>query len=138
MKSGDGKMYYSVIVTSTECPYEPDCMPHCIDSPCCYLCRHMVTCTCYDYQHGHLCKHCHRIYCLQNQQSVTIQDDNSASSERMDNESMDGETLDTELFDVQEVKHTAHDDSTNETDTATIIGITPSKSVRDEAGMHIC
>ena len=31
MKSGDGKMYYSVIVTSTECPYEPDCMPHCID-----------------------------------------------------------------------------------------------------------
>ena len=124
MKSGDGKMFYSVIVASTECPYKPDYMPDCMDSPCCYLCQHMVTCTCYDYQHGHLCKHCHRIYCLQNQQPVTIQEDNSASSEGMDSEPLDGETLDTELFD--------------ETDTNKIIGITPSKSVRDGAGMYTC
>ena len=55
---------------------------------------------------------------------MTIQEDNSASSEGMDSEPLDGETLDTELFD--------------ETNTNKIIGITPSKSVRDGAGVHIC
>ena len=44
-----------------------------------------------------------------------------AVKEWMDSEPLDGETLDKEPF--------------HETDT---IGITPSKSVRDGAGMHIC
>ena len=26
------------------------------------LCRHMVSCTCYDFQHGHLCKHSHKVH----------------------------------------------------------------------------
>lgn len=37
-------------------------MPHCDEDGCCYLCRHMITCTCYDYQQGHLCKHSHKVY----------------------------------------------------------------------------
>ena len=90
----------------------------------------MVTCTCYDYQHGHLCKHCHRIYCLQNQQSLTIQENDLPSSEPMDSENVDGEPVD-----VQEVEDIVHSNGINETDTTQSIGITPSKSVRLEAGM---
>ena len=124
MESGDKKMHYSVVITSTECPCKPDCMPQCTDNPCCYLCRHMVTCTCYDYQHGHLCKHCHRIYCLHNQQSLTVQD--------RDLDSTESENVDSEQFDVQEAEDIVQQNATNTTQT---IGITPSKSLRLETGM---
>ena len=26
-----------------------------------YLCRHQISCTCWDYSEGHLCKHCHKV-----------------------------------------------------------------------------
>ena len=84
----------------------------------------MVTCTCYDYQHGHLCKHCHRIYCLVNQQSLTVQDSGLASNESINRKNMDGEQ-----FNALEVEDTVQNDTTE------TIGITPSKSVRLEAGM---
>ena len=31
---------------------------------CSFLCRHMYTCTCYEYNNGHLSKHVHRIHSL--------------------------------------------------------------------------
>ena len=42
-------------------------MPHCDEDGCCYLCRHMITCTCFDYQQGHLCKHSHKVYTVYQQ-----------------------------------------------------------------------
>ena len=56
----------------------------------------MVMYTCYDYQHGHLCKHCHRIHCLHNQQSLTGQD---RGLELTDRENVDGKQ-----FNAQEVE----------------------------------
>ena len=56
----------------------------------------MVTYACYDYQHGHLCKHCHRIRCLHNQQSLTGQ---NRGLELTDSENVDGKQ-----FDAQEVE----------------------------------
>ena len=84
----------------------------------------MITCICYDYQHGHLCKHSHRIYCLYNQQSLTVQDRNLDST--------DSENVDGEQFDVQEAEDIVQQNVTNTTQT---IGITPSKSLRLETGM---
>jgi len=92
----------------------------------------MVTCTCYDYQHGHLCKHSHRIYSLQHQQSPvdpTILDKDLPFSNSKDEEPSD----------TQEVELTMCSDdsiSVHNNDTTQNIGIIPSKSARDEAGMH--
>lgn len=57
-------MQHTVVVLSVVCPSQPNCMPHCEEDGCHYLCRHMISCTCYDYQHGHLCKHSHKVYSL--------------------------------------------------------------------------
>lgn len=53
---------YSVKILRSECSERPHCIPQCIQRECSYLCRHMITCTCYDYQHGHLCKHVHKVH----------------------------------------------------------------------------
>ena len=58
------KIQHTVVVLSMVCPSQPNCMPHCEEDGCHYLCRHMISCTCYDYQHGHLCKHSHKVYTL--------------------------------------------------------------------------
>ena len=62
--SSDLKTQHTVVVLSMVCPSQPNCMPHCEEDRCRYLCRHMISCTCYDYQHGHLCKHSHKVYTL--------------------------------------------------------------------------
>ena len=46
---------------ATQCSKEPNCVPQCTASECRFLCRHQVTCTCWDYKEGHLCKHCHKV-----------------------------------------------------------------------------
>lgn len=63
--SSDAKTQYLVNILSSDCPNQPNCMPQCTEDECLYLCRHMITCTCYDYQQGHLCKHTHKVKCLQ-------------------------------------------------------------------------
>ena len=63
--SSDAKTQYSVNILLSVCPNQPNCMPQCTEDDCLYLCRHMITCTCYDYQHGHLCKHTHKVKNLQ-------------------------------------------------------------------------
>ena len=52
---------YSVHILSVGCPQKPNCIPHCCETTCSYLCRHMITCTCIDYTQGHLCKHVHKV-----------------------------------------------------------------------------
>ncbi|XP_065903839.1 uncharacterized protein [Dysidea avara] len=47
--SSDLTMQYKVYVLLTVCPSQPNCMPHCSEEGCGYLCRHMIRCTCYDY-----------------------------------------------------------------------------------------
>ena len=54
VKSSDEKSEYAVSIISETWKLEQVCVPHCIDNPCDFLCRHMVKCTRYDYQHGHL------------------------------------------------------------------------------------
>ena len=49
----------------------PNCIPHCQEQTCVYLCRHMLKCTCVDYVQGHLCKHVHKVY-MQNVQHIKI------------------------------------------------------------------
>ena len=52
---------YTVRIVSKNCLQQPDCIPQCSEVQCKYLCRHMVQCTCFDYVHGHLCKHAHKV-----------------------------------------------------------------------------
>ena len=48
-----------------------DTCGECTDSKVCkraessFLCRHMYTCSCYDYNNGHMCKHIHCVHLLQ-------------------------------------------------------------------------
>ena len=36
----------------------------CRKTECSFLCPHMYTCSCYDYNNGHVCKHIHRVHYL--------------------------------------------------------------------------
>jgi len=72
--SSDSKAQYIVEVLSSTCPDQPNCLPHCVEKECSYLCRHMISCTCYDFQHGHLCKHTHKVYHLHMQQQPVNDD----------------------------------------------------------------
>lgn len=58
----DTSKHYTVTVTSSMCGDKPACIPQCTSVKCQYLCRHMVSCTCWDYIEGHLCKHCHKVW----------------------------------------------------------------------------
>ena len=71
MKESDGDVYifqsgdesgihHQVQLLMDNCP-QGKCVPVCVERECVLLCRHMMTCTCYDYLHGHLCKHCHKV-----------------------------------------------------------------------------
>ena len=62
----DANKHYTVTVISSMCGDKPACIPQCTSVKCQYLCRHMISCTCWDYIEGHLCKHCHKVrsnYC---------------------------------------------------------------------------
>ena len=71
MESADVKTQYSVQLLSATCTARPNCLPHCMEKECLYLCRHMISCTCYDFTHGHLCKHCHKVHHLHRTQLPT-------------------------------------------------------------------
>ena len=83
---------FSVNILLSECLNQPNCMPQCIEDDCLYLCRHMIACTCYDYQHGHLCKHVHKVKSLQvKHQDIKIidqphADDNQHADDNPDQE----------------------------------------------------
>ena len=64
MDSSDSKSQYRVNILSSTCSEQPTCLPHCVENECSYLCRHMISCSCYDFQHGHLCKHSHKVHSL--------------------------------------------------------------------------
>lgn len=36
----------------------------CRRAECSFLCCHRYTCSCYDYNNGHVCKHIHRVHSL--------------------------------------------------------------------------
>ena len=61
VQASDGKSTYVVTVLATQCCEQPNCVPQCTASECTYLCRHQISCTCWDYSEGHLCKHCHKV-----------------------------------------------------------------------------
>ena len=52
---------YTVHVLASQCSHGKECIPHCIQGKCSYICRHMISCTCHDFSHGHLCKHAHKV-----------------------------------------------------------------------------
>lgn len=64
INSRTGQEIYDVHITAQECSLKPKCIPQCTQSNCEYLCRHLITCTCTDYVHGHLCKHSHKVRML--------------------------------------------------------------------------
>lgn len=103
--SSDSKTQYTVDVLSPTCPDQPNCLPHCVEKECSYLCRHMISCTCYDFHHGHLCKHTHKVYHL-HMQLQPLSDDRCKTT---------GDTSDV-LLPME-------------------IGVTPPKPVQDEAGI---
>lgn len=72
--SSESKAQYIVEVLSSTCPDQPNCLPHCVEKECSYLCRHMISCTCYDFQHGHLCKHTHKVYHMHKQRQPVSDD----------------------------------------------------------------
>ena len=90
--SSDYKTSYSVNILLSECPNQPNCMPQCTEDDCLYLCRHMIACTCYDYQHGHLCKHVHKVKSLQvKHQDIEIIDQPHADDDQHADDSPDQE-----------------------------------------------
>jgi len=61
VESSEKDKVYNVHIMSNSCAQQPNCVPHCQDPTCLYLCRHMMKCTCIDYTQGHLCKHVHKV-----------------------------------------------------------------------------
>ena len=61
VQAQEGQTAYEVTITATQCLKEPNCVPQCTSKECDFLCRHQISCTCWDYQEGHLCKHCHKV-----------------------------------------------------------------------------
>ena len=125
MTSSDGKSKYEVTFKAETCQLEPNCVPHCKESPCQYLCCHMVTCACYDYQHGHLCKHTHRVYSIhQSNQQTDIPKEGSSTSS---SEQVDGyNSSDDVVYNGEEEEAKSQGNK--------FTGIRPSKSTQDQAG----
>lgn len=105
--SSDSQAQYIVEVLLSTCPDQPNCLPHCVEKECSYLCRHMITCTCYDFQHGHLCKHTHKVFHM-HMQRQPVNDDEGEN---------DAVTNATDLPSPME------------------IGVNPPKATQDEAGI---
>ena len=63
--SQSSQMSHTVTIIASECPQGKGCIPQCTKANCLFLCRHMIRCTCYDYSHGHLCKHVHKVQSMQ-------------------------------------------------------------------------
>ena len=59
--ASDGINTYVVTITDSLCSAKSTCVPQCTALECLYLCRRQIRCTCWDYQEGHLCKHCHKV-----------------------------------------------------------------------------
>ena len=91
--SSDPKTQYIVDILSSTCPDQPNCLPHSVEKECSYLCQHMISCTCYDFQHDHLCKHTHKVFHLHMQQQPVSDD-----GESDDGESDDGSNTDISLL----------------------------------------
>ena len=108
MDSSNSKSQYTVKVLSASCEDQPNCLPHCVEQDCSYLCRHMITCTCYDYQHGHLCKHTHKVHNFHWQQQHTSENELESDCPNATFPDAMPERLE--------------------------IGVAPSKTTRDEAG----
>ena len=72
--SSDSKAQYSVEILSSTFSDQPNCLPHCMEKECFYLCRHMILFTCYDFQHGHVCKHAQKVFHLHMQQQPVDDD----------------------------------------------------------------
>ena len=64
VQSSEMDRVYKVHVLSEYCEQKPNCIPHCQEQTCVYLCRHMLKCTCVDYVQGHLCKHVHKVHTI--------------------------------------------------------------------------
>ena len=65
VNSENSDQHYTVHVFASQCTHGKECIPHCVEGECSYLCRHMISCTCYDFSHGHLCKHAHKVQAVQ-------------------------------------------------------------------------
>ena len=61
VNSESSDQQYTVHISASQCTQGEKCIPHCMQGKCSYLCRHMISCSCYDYSHGHLCKHTHKV-----------------------------------------------------------------------------
>jgi hypothetical protein len=48
VKSVSSDHQYTVHMLASQCSYGNECIPHCTQGKCSYLCRHMISCTCYD------------------------------------------------------------------------------------------
>lgn len=77
-------MSHTVTVMASQCPQRKECIPQCIQKNCLYLCRHMLRCTCYDYSHGHLCKHVHKVQSM-HQSVVEVKSDTGKTTGKVNN-----------------------------------------------------
>ena len=49
VKSVSSEHQYTGHVLASQCSHGEECIPHCIQGKCSYLCRHMISCTCHDF-----------------------------------------------------------------------------------------
>ena len=53
---------HTVVILTDSCTLGQKCILHCTASEYGFLCRHIMQCMCIDYQHGHICKHMHKVW----------------------------------------------------------------------------
>lgn len=57
---------YTIKALRRSCP-EQMCTRPCTQKSCVFLCRHMYSCSCPDFEFGHLCKHVHAVHLFRSQ-----------------------------------------------------------------------
>ncbi|XP_065902011.1 uncharacterized protein [Dysidea avara] len=85
VESSEKDKFYNVHILSNSCAQQPNCVPHCQDPTCLYLCCYMMKCTCIDYTQGHLCKHVHKVNTLLKHSSTAVDDDMDCNPYPTDN-----------------------------------------------------
>ncbi|XP_048735607.2 uncharacterized protein LOC125651055 [Ostrea edulis] len=78
------KNLYTVVTHCQKCP-ETHCYMKCKKVPCIDLCRHLLTCNCYDYLEGNICKHLHKVQSLlyRNTGRCTLEDQTNIHNENI-------------------------------------------------------
>ena len=86
VNSSDHTQVYTVCIKETSCDTDSSCIRRCTFPEYGHsVCRNRIECTCYDYTHGHLCKHVHKVkMILQPEEDLSTLDQLDVSDQDQD------------------------------------------------------